>query len=85
MSLPGRGLKRELQPMPGFVKTALSKRKLTEAYEARPPYQRNDYLGWIAKAVGPETKQKRLEQMLDELEKGGLYMAMPWSPPEPKK
>ena len=32
------------------------------------PYQRNDYLGWIARARREATFQKRLAQMLDELE-----------------
>ena len=30
-----------------------------EAYQARPPYQRNDYLGWIDRAKRPETKARR--------------------------
>ena len=42
----------------------------------RPPYQRNDYIGWITRAKLPATRQKRLEQMLDELEKGDAYMKM---------
>ncbi len=36
--------------MPDFVSKALSDRGLTEAYNNRPPYQRNDYLGWILRA-----------------------------------
>ncbi len=46
------------------------------AYQARPPYQRNDYLGWITRAKRPETRSKRLDQMLNELADGGLYMKM---------
>ena len=42
--------------------------RLRAAYEARPPYQRNDYLGWISRAKQDDTKQRRLAQMLDELE-----------------
>jgi uncharacterized protein YdeI (YjbR/CyaY-like superfamily) len=49
----------------------------TEAYAARPAYQRNDYLGWTAKGKRPETQAKRLEQMIDEL-KGGVYLNMTW-------
>lgn len=71
-------LKRALHPMPAFVRDALAARKLTAAYEARPPYQRNDYLGWIARAKLPATQQKRLAQMLDELERGDVYMKMIW-------
>lgn len=40
-------LKRELQPMPAFVEQALSESGLMAAYQARPAYQRNDYLSWI--------------------------------------
>lgn len=68
-------------PMPGNVKSALAKRKLTDAYEARPLYQQHDYLKWIASAAGPTAKQKRLDQMLDELEKGGLFKGEAWTPP----
>jgi hypothetical protein len=59
---------------------ALISRKLTEAYQARPPYQRNDYIGWIMRAKLPATKDKRLAQMLDELERGGVYMKMAYLP-----
>ncbi len=69
-------LKRERYPMPDFIREALVARNLTAAYDARPPYQRNDYIGWITRAKLPETQQKRLEQMLDELEKGNAYMKM---------
>ena len=74
-------LKRPIQPMPGFVESALEERRLMAAYRERPPYQRNDYLGWINQARRGETKQKRLAQMLDELEAGDLYMKMAWRPP----
>jgi uncharacterized protein YdeI (YjbR/CyaY-like superfamily) len=64
--------------MPDDIRSALAARKLTAAYEARPPYQRNDYLGWIARAKLPATQQKRLQQMLDELAQGDVYMKMAW-------
>lgn len=69
-------LKRERYPMPDFIREALAAKKLTSAYDARPPYQRNDYIGWITRAKLPATQQKRLTQMLDELEKGDAYMNM---------
>jgi hypothetical protein len=69
------------QPMPGNVRTALDKRNLMDAYMARPEYQRDDYLKWISTAAGPAAKQKRLDQMLDELEKGGVFKGEPWTPP----
>jgi uncharacterized protein YdeI (YjbR/CyaY-like superfamily) len=68
-------------PMPGNVRAALAKRKLADAYEARPDYQRQEYLKWIATAAGPAEKQKRLDQMLDEIEKGGLFKGEAWTPP----
>jgi uncharacterized protein YdeI (YjbR/CyaY-like superfamily) len=71
-------LKRPIHPMPDYVKDALHERGLMEAYEARPPYQRNDYVGWITRAKREETRMRRLEQMLDELAAGDLYMKMPY-------
>jgi hypothetical protein len=53
-------LKRPLQPMPEDVRKALARRHLRSAYEARPAYQRNDYLGWIARAVRPDMRKRRL-------------------------
>lgn len=73
-------LTRAVTPMPAFVKAALAERSLTAAYEARPPFQRNDYLSWIVRARKDETRHKRLAQMLDELEDGDVYMKMRWSP-----
>jgi uncharacterized protein YdeI (YjbR/CyaY-like superfamily) len=67
---------RARQPMPGFVRDALTGRGLMEAYDARPAYQRNDYLLWINGAKQQETQEKRLKQMLEELEAGGVYMKM---------
>jgi uncharacterized protein YdeI (YjbR/CyaY-like superfamily) len=43
---------------------------LLNAFYARPPYQQNDYLGWISRAKLENTKEKRIQHMLDEL-KGG--------------
>jgi len=69
-------LKRPQHPMPDFVRLALEERDLVGAYKARPAYQQNDYLGWIGGAKRPETREKRLRQMLEELEAGGVYMNM---------
>ncbi|QKV19298.1 YdeI/OmpD-associated family protein [Oricola thermophila] len=71
-------LTRPTQPMPGFVAEALDESGLRAAYEARPDYQRNDYLRWINQAKREATRQKRLAQMLDELRSGDTYMNMPW-------
>ena len=69
-------LKRELHEMPDFVLAALERYSLIDAYRDRPAYQQNDYLGWIDLAKRDSTKQKRLQQMLDELKRGGVYMKM---------
>lgn len=66
-------------PMPDFFRDAINARGLMDAYLARPYYQRNDYIGWINRAKLESTKQKRLNQMLDELERGGVYMKMKWT------
>ena len=71
-------LTRPLNPMPPEVERALDEAGLMDAYRARPPYQRNDYLGWIDRAKRPETKARRLRQMLDELAQGDVYMKMAW-------
>jgi uncharacterized protein YdeI (YjbR/CyaY-like superfamily) len=73
-------LTRAKNPMPAFVRNALDKRGLMKAYRSRPPYQQNDYLGWIARAKGETTKLKRLYQMFAELQGGKLYMNMAWKP-----
>lgn len=71
---------RPVQPMPEDVLAHLEQRGLHDAYNERPFYQRNDYLGWIGRAKRPETRHKRINQMLDELEIGGVYMGMDHPP-----
>jgi len=66
-------------PMPDFIRHVLKERGLMDAYRSRPPYQQNDYVGWITGAKRDATKQKRLNQMLEELEGGKLYMNMEWN------
>jgi uncharacterized protein YdeI (YjbR/CyaY-like superfamily) len=70
---------RKREEMPEFVRVALEESDLRAKYEARPAYQRNDYLLWINKVKREDTKLKHLEQMLDELRKGGVYMGMKWN------
>ena len=62
--------------MLNFIKQALEDQGLTQEYTERPAYQQNDYIGWIDRAKRQETKEKRLRQMLIELEIGGVYMNM---------
>jgi uncharacterized protein YdeI (YjbR/CyaY-like superfamily) len=64
--------------MPADIASILNQRKLTDAYEARPAYQRNDYLAWIARARRTDTREKRLQVMLGELAAGNGYTQMPW-------
>jgi len=66
--------------MPSFVRSALVRTKLMGAYRERPPYQQNDYLGWITRAKLEPTRQRRLAQMLDELARGDRYMKMAYRP-----
>ena len=76
MSTDFSKLKRPRYPMPDFIAQALEERGLMDAYRQRPAYQQNDYIGWITRAKRQETKLKRLHQMLEELEVGGVYMKM---------
>jgi uncharacterized protein YdeI (YjbR/CyaY-like superfamily) len=73
-------LKRALHTMPKKIRELLNKKGLMEAYNSRPPYQRNDYIGWILGAKQDATREKRLNQMLSELKKGTHYMNMAWTP-----
>ena len=72
-------------PMPDFIRDSLDQHGLMDAYRSRPPYQQNDYIGWIQRAKLEATQQKRLDQMLDELKKGNVYMKMKWHPKEVKR
>jgi uncharacterized protein YdeI (YjbR/CyaY-like superfamily) len=63
--------------MPDDVTKALRAAGLRRQYDARPNYQRNDYIGWIDRARTVKTRAKRVAQMLDELQRGGVYMKMP--------
>jgi len=69
-------MKRERYTMPDYIKKALQENRVMKDYSQRPPYQQNDYIGWIERAKREETRQKRLKQMIDELKIGGIYMKM---------
>jgi uncharacterized protein YdeI (YjbR/CyaY-like superfamily) len=79
-NLDHTNLTRPIQSMPDDVRYRLEERDLMDAYEERPAYQQNDYLGWIARAKRPETREKRIAQMPDELDQGGIYMRMDHTP-----
>jgi len=67
------------EELPRFVRSALESRGLLEAFAERPPAQRAHYVRRILRAARASTAEKRLEQMLSELE-GGLHMKRPWTP-----
>lgn len=68
------------EPMPEDVRLAIEERGVRAEYDARPWYQRNDYLAWMRRAKRADTRARRLAQMLDELEQGGVYMRMTHTP-----
>ncbi len=72
--------RRARHQMPEDVREALEREGVSEDYEQRPAYQRNDYLGWIGAAKRSETRAKRLAQMIEELRQGGVYMKMEHAP-----
>ena len=72
--------KRPRHAMPADVNEQLESSHALTAYRQRPAYQRNDYLGWIIAAKTPETRRRRIEQMIDELRRGDVYMKMSWRP-----
>jgi uncharacterized protein YdeI (YjbR/CyaY-like superfamily) len=72
-------LTRQVYDMPDYVAEALDREALWERYRARPPYQQNDYIGWITRARREETRQKRLRQMTLELKSGDAYMGMKYN------
>ncbi len=67
---------RMVYDIPDDVAHALTGGGLWDHYRARPPYQQNDYIGWITRGKRQETREKRLKQMLDELRAGDAYMGM---------
>ncbi len=69
---------RPRQEMPEDVRRALLAADLMDLYLDRPAYRRDDYLLWIASAKREDTRNRRIAQMLKELEAGGVYMRIPW-------
>lgn len=70
---------RKRESMPKAVSEALTKAGQNDAYAARPPYQRNDWLHWIKDAKQDATREKRIAQMISELRAGDTYMGMAWT------
>lgn len=71
---------RPIQTMPDDVATVLAEECVRGDYDARPAYQRNDYLSWIARAKTDVTRERRIAQMVEELRTGGVYMGMVHAP-----
>lgn len=72
--------RRARHPVPKDVDVAIDEAGVRKDYELRPPYQQNDYVGWISRAASDATRAKRIQQMLAELEVGGVYMGMKHGP-----
>ncbi|QEW04190.1 YdeI/OmpD-associated family protein [Microbacterium lushaniae] len=73
-------LTRPRYPLPPDIAQLLDERELRADYDARPAYQRNDYVGWIGRAKTAATRTRRVEVMLTELAEGGVYMGMQHAP-----
>lgn len=69
---------RAVYDIPDDVVALLKENELWNAYKSRPPYQQNDYIGWIARAKQQKTREKRITIMLSELRAGHGYMGMKW-------
>ena len=66
--------------MPRFVEDALDEAGLMELYRERPPYQQNDYVGWIARAKrllehGPEKPFDYFDRFAQERASRGKTLA----------
>ena len=62
--------------MPGYFRQVLEERKLMQSYNKRPAHQRNDCIVWLERARKLETRQRRLDQMLNELTLEGVFMGI---------
>ncbi len=77
---PGIDIKSTSEPNAHLVRAALETHELRAGFDQRPWYRRNDYLGWICAAKREATKSKRLNQMLEQLRAGNVYMKVAWRP-----
>jgi hypothetical protein len=64
--------------LPKIHADLLKKEGLYDIFLKRPFYQQSGWIRWIDSAKQEVTKQKRANQMLDELRTGNTYMKMPW-------
>ena len=71
---------RPRSPTPDFFRDAINARGLMMPMVRVRPTSKMNYIGWIQRAKLESTRQKHLNQMLDELKKGNVYMKVKWSP-----
>jgi uncharacterized protein YdeI (YjbR/CyaY-like superfamily) len=71
---------RPILEIPDDLKKALDDNGLWERYRARPPYQQNNYVGWVIGSKRPGIRNKRLMQFVDELRSGAQYMGSAYTP-----
>jgi len=62
---------RSLPIPPEFAEALAGNRKAKEHFDKLAPTYRRHYLGWIAAAKRPETRQRRIDESIALLEKGG--------------
>ena len=71
-------------PMASFIRETLNERDLMKSYKESTSTLSIERLHRLAyRAKLEATRQKRLNQMLDELESGGVYMKMLWKKSHP--
>lgn len=56
--------------LPDDMKAELKKRNLENEYQGRPYYQRKGYIQWISSAKKDDTRRKRIQRMISELNRG---------------
>lgn len=56
--------------IPKDLREAISLADLLTQFKDRPYYQRKDYVGWIEDAKLPETRERRIRRVIEELQKG---------------
>lgn len=72
-SVKGRGGNEKLE-LPEDIKRALETNHVRADFDARPAHQKSEYIAWITRAKEPNLRAKRLKQMLQELDHGGVFM-----------
>jgi len=66
MAKNGGTPRRPRYPMPAFIRLALTREALMDAYKFQAFLSAERLHWWITRAIREETRAKRLKQMLDE-------------------